>query len=139
MLKPRANTAGVHDIWHYEAHPLDAIFRPTSVALVGATERPNSIGRTILWNLLTNTSGATIFPVNLKRKNVLGIKAYPSVKKIPDHVDLAVIVTPASTARLLSPPASKRPVRRARNSSARCWPPLGRETCGSSAPTAWAS
>jgi acetyltransferase len=74
---------------------LDAIFRPRNVALVGATEKEGSVGRTILWNLITSPFGGAVFPINPKRQNVMGIKAYPSVAAVPDPVDLAVIVTPA--------------------------------------------
>jgi acetyltransferase len=76
---------------------LDAIFAPKTVAVIGATERPGSVGRTILWNLLQTSFGGTIYPVNNSRPNVLGIRAYPSIKDIPDQIDLAVIVTPAQT------------------------------------------
>ncbi|MCB9419831.1 MAG: bifunctional acetate--CoA ligase family protein/GNAT family N-acetyltransferase [Ardenticatenaceae bacterium] len=86
-----------HNVLRYERHPLDVIFAPKSVAVIGATEREGSVGRTIIWNLMSNSFGGTIFPVNPKRPNILGIKAYPSVSDIPDQVDLAVIVTPAPT------------------------------------------
>ena len=84
-----------HDIYHYEARPLDAIFAPKTVAVIGATENQGTVGRTLLWNLMSNPFGGTIYPVNPKRSNVLGIKAYPSIKDVPEQVDLAVIVTPA--------------------------------------------
>ena len=74
---------------------IDAIFNPKTVALVGATENPGSVGRTMLWNLLSSPFGGTIYAVNPKRRNVLGIKAYPSVSAIPEPVDLAILVTPA--------------------------------------------
>jgi acetyltransferase len=74
--------------------PLDVFFAPNTVAVVGATENPGSVGRTILWNLVTSPFGGTVFPVNPKRANVLGIKAYPSITAIPEQVDLAVVVTP---------------------------------------------
>lgn len=76
-------------------HPLDSLFAPRSVAVVGATDKEGSVGKTILWNLLSHPFGGTIYPINPKRQNVLGIKAYPSVKAVPDPIDLAVIVTPA--------------------------------------------
>jgi len=76
------------------AQPLDVFFTPSTVALVGATENPGSVGRTILWNLMTNPFGGTVFPVNPKRSSVLGVKAYPSISDIPEPVDLAVVVTP---------------------------------------------
>lgn len=86
-----------HDVMGFDRNPLDVMFRPRSVALIGATERAGSVGRTILWNLLSNSFGGTIYPVNPGRPNVLGIKAYPNVGAIPDEVDLAIIVTPAPT------------------------------------------
>ncbi len=76
-------------------HPLDVFFAPRSVAVIGATDREGSVGRTILWNLVTNPFGGTVFPVNARRTSVLGIKCYPGVAAIPESVDLAVVVTPA--------------------------------------------
>ncbi|MCB0307685.1 MAG: CoA-binding protein, partial [Calditrichaeota bacterium] len=81
----------------YRRHPLDAIFSPSNVAVVGATERPNSVGRTLLWNLISHPFGGTVYPINPKRSNVLGIHAYPSISDVPNQIDLAVIVTPART------------------------------------------
>jgi acetyltransferase len=96
MKKPK-NTDPAHDILGYERRQLDAVFRPENVALIGASERVGSVGRTIMWNLISNPFGGTVFPVNPKRQNVLGIKTYPSVGEIPADVDLAIIVSPAST------------------------------------------
>ncbi len=81
----------------YRRHPLDAIFAPRNVAVIGATEKEDSVGRTLLWNLISNPFGGTVFPVNPKRNNVMGIRSYPTVSDVPDQVDLAVIVTPAPT------------------------------------------
>jgi acetyltransferase len=75
--------------------PLDAIFTPRTIAVIGATENAGSVGRTVLWNLVTSPFGGTVFPVNPKRSNVLGIKAYADIKAVPEKVDLAVVVTPA--------------------------------------------
>ncbi|MCZ7672001.1 MAG: CoA-binding protein [Chloroflexi bacterium] len=85
------------NLLRYDRNPLSVIFAPKAVAVVGATEKEGSVGRTIVWNLMSSPFGGSIFPVNLKRNNVLGIKAYPSIGAIPDEVDLAVIVTPAPT------------------------------------------
>ena len=79
----------------YRRHPLDVIFAPQSVAVIGATEKEGSVGRTLLWNLISHPFGGTVFPVNPKRNNILGIRAYPTIADVPDQVDLAVIVTPA--------------------------------------------
>src|SRR3954452_15570374 len=97
MGLPNQPTGEAHDVWHGRSRPLDALFEPRSVAVIGASEKAGSVGRTLLWNLISSPFGGTVFPVNPKRSNVLGIKAYPSVAEIPEPVDLAVIVTPATT------------------------------------------
>jgi acetyltransferase len=74
--------------------PLDVFFSPKTVAVIGATENPGSVGRTLFWNLLTSPFGGTVYPVNPKRPNVLGVKSYKSVSEIPEDIDLAVVVTP---------------------------------------------
>jgi acetyltransferase len=76
---------------------LAPIFHPRSLAVIGATEKPASVGRTLLRNLLDQPSGATIFPVNPSRTNVLGVRCYSNVAAIGETVDLAVVVTPAET------------------------------------------
>jgi acetyltransferase len=86
-----------HNVLRMEKNPLEVMFKPRSVAVIGATERTGSVARTILWNLISTSFGGTIFPVNPKYNSILGIKAYPSIGDIPDPVDLAVIVTPAPT------------------------------------------
>jgi acetyltransferase len=86
-----------HDVYHYTDNPLKSIFAPKNVAVIGATEKEGSVGRTILWNLISSPFGGAVFPVNPKRPSLLGIKAYPSIKDIPDPIDLAVIVTPSNS------------------------------------------
>ncbi|MCB8966764.1 MAG: bifunctional acetate--CoA ligase family protein/GNAT family N-acetyltransferase [Ardenticatenaceae bacterium] len=95
MSDKNYQTGRAHDVYRYKHNPLDSFFTPKSVAVIGATEREGSTGRTIIWNLMQNSFGGVIYPVNPTRGSVLGIKAYPSIKDIPDPVDLAVIVTPA--------------------------------------------
>src|SRR5574341_757621 len=75
--------------------PLDVFFAPENVAVIGATEMQGSVGRTLLWNLISTPFGGAVFPVNPKRSSVLGIKAYPSIAAVPEHVDLAVVIVPA--------------------------------------------
>jgi acetyltransferase len=82
---------------HQRSQPLDVFFAPKTVALIGATENPGSVGRTVFWNLVTSPFGGTVYPVNPKRPSILGVKAYKSVEEIPEVIDLAVIVTPAVT------------------------------------------
>jgi acetyltransferase len=92
-----AATDRAYDILRSEHRPLDAIFAPSTIALIGASDREGSVGRTVLWNLITNSFGGTIFPVNPNRHSVLGIRAYTTVSDIPDPIDLAIIATPAPT------------------------------------------
>ncbi len=87
------------NVLRYEGRrALDAIFKPKNVAVIGATEKAGSVGRTVLWNIVQTQFGGTVFPVNPKRDSVLGIKAYPTVGDVPADLDLAVLVTPAATA-----------------------------------------
>jgi acetyltransferase len=94
-MKRSKSADPAHDVLGYERQQLDAIFRPETVAVIGATERPGSVGRTIMWNLVSSPFGGTVFPVNSRRPSVLGIKAYPSISEVPARVELAVIVSPA--------------------------------------------
>ncbi|NLG73788.1 MAG: acetate--CoA ligase family protein, partial [Chloroflexi bacterium] len=91
------NLDPAHDVLHYEPKALDAIFAPKNVAVIGASETPNTVGRTLVWNLISSPFGGAVFPVNPKRASVLGIKAYPTISAVPEPVDLAVISTPAKT------------------------------------------
>ena len=58
-MNPTANAPldRAHDVFRYQHQPLDAIFAPQNVAVIGATEKPGSVGRTILWNLISNPFG----------------------------------------------------------------------------------
>jgi acetyltransferase len=76
---------------------LDAFFAPQTVALIGATDRPGSVGHTILANLLNAKYRGKVFPVNPARTTVMNIPCYPTIAATPEKVDLAVVVTPAST------------------------------------------
>jgi acetyltransferase len=89
------------DVLRATRHPLDPLFRPQSVAVIGATEKAGSVGRTVLWNLISTPFGGTVLPINPKRPSILGIKAYPSLAATGEAVDLAVIVTPADSAPAL--------------------------------------
>jgi Acyl-CoA synthetase (NDP forming) len=97
-VKPASKTVeSAHDILHARSHPLDPIFAPKSVALIGATENAGSVGRTIFQNLGRGGFQGVVYPVNPKRNSVLSVRAYPSVSALPEIVDLAVICTPAKT------------------------------------------
>jgi acyl-CoA synthetase (NDP forming) len=70
---------------------LDALFKPRSVAIVGASNNPLSIGHIVLKNLLDHNFKGPIYPVNPKSNYIKSFKAYPSVSEIPDEVDLVNI------------------------------------------------
>ncbi len=91
-LKPRKPGA----VLRAGRHPLEPLFAPSNVAVIGATEKPGSVGRTIVWNLVSSPFGGTVYPVNPHRSNVLGVRAYPSIADVPEQAELAVICTPAS-------------------------------------------
>jgi len=76
---------------------LESLFAPATVAVVGATEREGSVGRTILENLVHSSYRGQVFAVNPKHSELLGVKCYPTVATLPEPVDLAVIATPAVT------------------------------------------
>jgi acetyltransferase len=75
---------------------LKAFFCPQAIAVIGASERVDSIGNRILRNLIGDYQGK-IFPVNAFRQTVQGLTAYPSINRVPSKVDLAIIATPAHT------------------------------------------
>ena len=76
---------------------IDKIFNPKSVAIVGASERQETVGYAVLNNLLTMGYEGQIYPVNPKRAQIFGCQAYPSVSAIKAEIDLVVIATPAHT------------------------------------------
>jgi acetyltransferase len=73
---------------------IQVMFDPKTIALIGATEKRGAVGRTILENLLRSKE-RKIFPVNPLRQMVLDVKSYPSISGVPEHVNLAVVETPA--------------------------------------------
>ena len=75
----------------------DALLRPRGIAVVGASDRPNSVGGVVLRNLLRGGFAGPVMPVNPKHQALAGVLAYPNVKSLPAPADLAVICTPAAT------------------------------------------
>src|SRR6266403_6209686 len=74
---------------------LNTMFALESIALIGATEAPGSVGRVLLENL--KSYHGPVYPVNLRRHTVLGLPAFPKIGAVPGRVDLAIIATPAGT------------------------------------------
>lgn len=77
--------------------PLDALFLPLSVAVIGAKDDPGTVGQTIMQNLLAGNFKGRIYPINPKRNEVSGLPCYANIGSTPEQVDLAVIITPAPT------------------------------------------
>ena len=81
------------------ATSLDALFRPRSVALIGASRQRHAIGWDILHNLIGYEFQGQVFPVNPHASVVHSVKCYPDVEAIPDAIDLAVIAVPKALVR----------------------------------------
>jgi acetyltransferase len=97
-ISPATKVESAHDILHESRRcPITPIFAPKSIAVVGATEREQSVGRTVMDNLIKGGFPGKIFPVNPTKDTILGMKAYPSVTALPEPPDLAVIITPPKT------------------------------------------
>lgn len=77
--------------------PLDVLFHPKNIAVIGATEAPHSVGRSILTNLKNAPFPGAIYPVNPLHDSILGLRCFPHIGSIPDAVDLVVVATPAKT------------------------------------------
>ncbi len=76
---------------------IENMFNPKAVAVIGATERDGSIGQQIMRNLLLGKNKRSIYPINPNRESVMGVRCFSSMNKVPEHIDLAVIATPAKT------------------------------------------
>ncbi len=76
---------------------LDRMFKPSSVALIGASDRPNSVGHVVLRNLRNGGFAGPIGLVNPKHRMIDGLPCYKDVDSLPNVPDLAVIATPATT------------------------------------------
>jgi acetyltransferase len=75
---------------------LQTMFNPSTVALIGASEKEGTVGRTIFENLLRAKERRT-YPIHPSAESVLGQKSYPHISSVTEHVDLAIIATPAAT------------------------------------------
>ena len=76
---------------------LEPLFLPHSIALIGATNRPGTVGRSVFSNLLESKFPVKLYAVNPGQDEVLGIKTHKGIADIPEAVDLALVVTPAQT------------------------------------------
>jgi acetyltransferase len=88
---------------------LDAVFRPRSVAVIGASERPGSIGRALVENVAAFPGD--VFAVNPRHDRVMERRAYASIAAVPSVPDLAIVATPAMTVPAIVDELAKRGVR----------------------------
>lgn len=94
-------------------HFLQSLFNPQSIAVIGASSRPQRIGNVLMRNLLAGGFGGIIMPVNPKRDAVAGVLAYPNVAALPQTPDLAILCTPAATVPALLDQLGRRGTRAA--------------------------
>jgi acetyltransferase len=80
---------------------IKAILSPKTVALIGATDREGSLGRATMENLLESKE-IRIFPVNPHKRTILGLTGYSHITEIPEHIDLAIVLTPAGTVPMVT-------------------------------------
>ena len=76
---------------------LDRIFNPKSVAIVGASDEEGTVGYAVMKNFTEIEYEGKVYPVNIRKTEIFGIKTYQDVEQIPEPVDLAVIATPSKT------------------------------------------
>jgi acetate---CoA ligase (ADP-forming) len=79
-----------------EAQSIAALLTPSSIAVIGASRRPATIGHEILRNLIGGGFTGPVYPVNPQARAVAGVRAYPTIGDVPDDVDLAVVAVPAT-------------------------------------------
>jgi acetyl coenzyme A synthetase (ADP forming)-like protein len=101
MLSPVAKTPGAIERYaEFEKiitiESLKAFLKPRSIAVIGASRRPNTIGNKLFHNLLIQNFSGVVYPVNPGSSSVASVKAYPTVLDIPGDIDLAVIMVPAA-------------------------------------------
>ncbi|HDQ00734.1 MAG TPA: CoA-binding protein [bacterium] len=77
------------------ANNIDKIMNPKSIAVVGASNRPGSVGLAVTSNIIKGGYRGILYPVNPKSPSVQSIKSYPNISDIADEIDLAVIIVPA--------------------------------------------
>src|ERR1017187_7693663 len=75
---------------------LEPVFRPNSVAVIGASNRAGTVGHDLFRNILLSGYSGTLYPVNPKAASIAGVHAYTNVGEIPDNIDLALIMVPAT-------------------------------------------
>ncbi len=76
---------------------LDELFRPSSVAVVGASNKPGKVGMHLFRNIIEAGFKGVVYPVNPSSKSVSGVRCYPDIEDLPETPDLGVVIVPAPT------------------------------------------
>ncbi|MGB6873978.1 MAG: acetate--CoA ligase family protein [Dehalococcoidia bacterium] len=95
----------------FDIASLEAVLKPRSIAVIGASRRNLTIGNRLFRNLLQHEFTGVVYPVNPNAKVVAAVQTYPSVLDIPGEVDLAIIITPADTVPRLMEECGQKGVR----------------------------
>src|SRR5215475_9831249 len=74
---------------------IQPLVAPRSIAVIGASTNPNKSGGVLFSNLATGKFKGKLYPINPNAQEIMGLKAYPNVKDVPDKVDLVYIVLPS--------------------------------------------
>ena len=82
-----------------EARSVERLLRPRSIAVIGASRRPGTIGYALFRHLLERGFEGPVYPVNPQAEHVASVHAWPSLLDIPAEIDLAVIAVPAEEVR----------------------------------------
>lgn len=90
---------------------LDGLFRPKSVAVIGASSQPGKIGYTVVANLINGKYQGKIYPINPNAGELLGLKVYPSILDVPGEVDAAIITVPAKLVKDVTEDCGKKGVK----------------------------
>lgn len=90
---------------------LEPLFKPSSVAVIGASRKVGKVGHDVLKNILNSGYKGEVYPINPKAQEVLGLKCYPSLLDVPENVDMGVIAIPASIVPKIAEEAGRKRVK----------------------------
>jgi len=90
---------------------IESIMNPESIAVVGATDRPGSVGQAVFTNILNAGYRGVLYPVNPRARSVHSVRAYPTLADIPGEVDMAVIIVPANLVSSIAEQAADKKIK----------------------------
>jgi len=90
---------------------LEPLFKPSSVAVIGASRKAGKVGHDVLKNILNSGYKGRVYPINPKAQEVLGLKCYPSLLDVPEKVDMGVIAVPAPIVSKIAEEAGEKRVK----------------------------